>query len=71
MAILTLLACWMIVPDVHAGSRGRMVHKDVDNSPLVSIGPDGRLIYKPYTDKGDQTMDYSFCGGWQIHPAED
>ncbi len=62
LAILTLLAFWMPVPDAHAGNRERIVHKDVENSPLVSIGPGGRLVYRPYTNKGDRIMDYSFCG---------
>ena len=30
--------------------------------PLVSLGEDGRLAYKPYTDKGDRILDWSFCG---------
>lgn len=31
-------------------------------SPLVSMGVDGRLVYKPYSDKGDLIMDWSHCG---------
>lgn len=31
-------------------------------TPLVSMGPDGRLQYKPYTPKGDQIMDWSHTG---------
>ena len=31
-------------------------------SPLVSMGADGRLVYKPYTDRGDRIPDFSYCG---------
>jgi len=31
-------------------------------APLVSMGDDGRLVYKPYTDKGDRILDFSTCG---------
>jgi len=31
-------------------------------APLVSVGSDGRLVYKPYTDKGDRILDFSTCG---------
>ncbi len=31
-------------------------------APLVSIGADGRLVYKPYSDKGDRVLDWSYCG---------
>ncbi|MBN2632443.1 MAG: hypothetical protein JXR66_02730 [Bacteroidales bacterium] len=30
--------------------------------PLVSIGPDGNLVYKPYSDKGDRVLDWSQTG---------
>jgi hypothetical protein len=30
--------------------------------PLVSMGPDGRLNYRPYSDQGDMIMDWSHCG---------
>jgi hypothetical protein len=29
---------------------------------LVYFDKDGRLVYKPYTDKGDQILDFSICG---------
>jgi hypothetical protein len=32
------------------------------SSSLVYFGNDGRLVYKPYTDKGDQILDFSICG---------
>jgi hypothetical protein len=32
------------------------------SSSLVFFGNDGRLVYKPYTDKGDQILDFSICG---------
>lgn len=31
-------------------------------APLVSAGVDGRLVYKPYSDKGDRVLDWSYCG---------
>lgn len=31
-------------------------------APLVSMGADGRLVYKPYSDKGDKVLDWSQCG---------
>ena len=31
-------------------------------SSLVYPGKDGRLVYQPYTDKGDQILDFSICG---------
>ncbi|HYW96378.1 MAG TPA: hypothetical protein VE870_12370, partial [Bacteroidales bacterium] len=30
--------------------------------PLVSMGPDGKLVYKPYSDKGDRVLDWSNVG---------
>ena len=30
--------------------------------PLVSMGPDGQLVYKPYSDKGDRVLDWSKSG---------
>src|SRR6056297_1015011 len=35
---------------------------DQPASSLVYLGKDGRLIYKPYTDKGDKILDFSICG---------
>jgi hypothetical protein len=31
-------------------------------APLISMGSDGKLVYKPYSDKGDRLMDWSHCG---------
>lgn len=31
-------------------------------APLVSPGEDGRLVYKPYSDRGDRILDFSYCG---------
>jgi len=31
-------------------------------APLVSMGEDGRLVYKPYSEKGDRILDWSYCG---------
>jgi len=33
-----------------------------ERAPLVSMGGDGRLVYKPYSDKGDRVLDWSYCG---------
>ncbi len=30
--------------------------------PLVSMGPDGKLVYKSYSDKGDRVLDWSKSG---------
>jgi hypothetical protein len=30
--------------------------------PLVSMGPDGRLVYRSFTERGDQIMDWSHVG---------
>ena len=30
--------------------------------PLVSMGPDGKLVYKSYSDKGDRVLDWSKTG---------
>ncbi|MCC5843534.1 MAG: hypothetical protein JJU05_04710 [Verrucomicrobia bacterium] len=31
-------------------------------APLISMGEDGRLHYRPYTEKGDTLMDWSYTG---------
>lgn len=31
-------------------------------APLVTKGDDGRLVYKPYSDKGDRIADFSYVG---------
>jgi hypothetical protein len=31
-------------------------------APLISMGTDGKLVYKPYSAKGDRLMDWSHCG---------
>ena len=31
-------------------------------APLISMGGDGKLVYKAYSDKGDRLMDWSHCG---------
>ena len=31
-------------------------------APLVSMGPDGKLVYKSYSDKGDRVLDWSRSG---------
>ncbi len=32
------------------------------SSSLVYLDKNGRLVYKPYTDKGDNILDFSICG---------
>src|SRR5437763_10678987 len=32
------------------------------NSKLVHPGPNGKLVYEPYTDQGDTIPDFSNCG---------
>ena len=32
------------------------------NGPVVSMGSDGRLVYKPYSSKGDRVLDWSYVG---------
>jgi len=39
-----------------------VVHEDVKNGQLVFFGEDGKLVYEPYTNKGDTIMDYSHSG---------
>jgi hypothetical protein len=31
-------------------------------APLVSIGGDGRLEYRPFSQRGDRLLDWSYCG---------
>ena len=33
-----------------------------ERAPLVSMGEEGRLVYNPYSDKGDRVLDWSHCG---------
>lgn len=40
-----------------AQARNRPIH-----SALVYPGTDGKLVYKPYTDRGDTIPDFSHCG---------
>lgn len=57
------LCLTLIIPlQAEAAERGVTVHQDLKNGQLVSVGPDGKLIYKPYTDQGDRVMDYSYAG---------
>jgi hypothetical protein len=32
------------------------------SAPLIFMGPDGKLAYRPFSDKGDKLMDWSYCG---------
>lgn len=40
----------------------RAEFKPDPRSPLVSLGADGKLVYTPYTDKGDRIIDFSYAG---------
>lgn len=31
-------------------------------APLIAMGPDRKLSYRPFSDKGDKLMDWSYCG---------
>ena len=31
-------------------------------APLVAMGDGGKLVYKPYSDRGDRVLDWSHCG---------
>ncbi len=31
-------------------------------APLISMGSDGKLVYRAYSEKGDKLMDWSHCG---------
>ena len=42
-------------------SNAAVVHRDVDG-PYITKGADGKLSYKPYTNKGDVIMDFSYAG---------
>ena len=39
-----------------------VIHKDIGSGSPVTIGSDGKLVYHPYTDKGDKVIDFSYCG---------
>lgn len=62
MAVLTLVAMLLAPAMKASASDGVTVHKDIMNGPLVSRGTNGKLVYKPYTDKGDTIIDYSYAG---------
>ena len=47
---------------VEKSQGGTAVHTDMATGPFVSMGPDGRLVYKPFTEEGDRIIDYSYCG---------
>jgi hypothetical protein len=73
---LFVLAVLCLAPRVEAQSdnypeswvnppRDRVEEKDFIESelaPLVSLGENGKLVYKPYTDQGDRILDFSQCG---------
>jgi hypothetical protein len=33
-----------------------------ERAPLISLGEDGKLVYQPFSDKGDRLLDWSTCG---------
>jgi hypothetical protein len=38
------------------------IHEDRTSGPFVSLDTEGKLVYQPFTDRGDVIMDYSFAG---------
>ena len=43
-------------------SVAHTAHQDIMSGPLITRGPDGKLVYKPYTDRGDKIIDFSYAG---------
>lgn len=39
-----------------------IIHTDIMKGPLVTRGADGKLAYKPYTNRGDRILDFSYAG---------
>lgn len=61
-AMVTTALLW-VVPAINVWGAGMVVHEDINtDGPLVSMGPDGKLVYKPYTNRGDTIPDWSNCG---------
>ncbi|MCC5845682.1 MAG: hypothetical protein JJU05_15640 [Verrucomicrobia bacterium] len=46
----------LILPAAHA------VHEDIMTGPLITRGPDGKLVYRPFTNRGDKIIDFSYAG---------
>lgn len=66
-AALLAAGCSEITTDnrhrpVLASKAPDAIHSDVTSGPFVSVGTDGALLYRPYTDRGDTIIDYSYCG---------
>ena len=53
---------WVNPPPDRDAPIEKQAFEPSDRAPLVSLGPDGRLVYQPYTDKGDRILDWSYCG---------
>lgn len=49
-------------PDRETWKPKKSEYKTPASAPLISLGDDGKLVYKPFTDKGDKLYDYSQCG---------
>jgi len=57
---LPILFCFilslLVLPASHA------VHEDIENGPLITRGPGGKLVYHPYTNQDDNIIDFSHAG---------
>jgi hypothetical protein len=62
-AFLKLVPVFLLALSLHADPDDDVIiHKDIRTGPLVTRGADGRLVYTPYTNRGDRIIDYSFAG---------
>ena len=52
---LSLIALWVVAQPILGAERA-------NHSKLVAPGADGKLVYKPYTERGDVIPDFSNCG---------
>jgi len=50
---------WVNEPEDKAD---RESYRPDPRAPLVTIGEDGQLVYRPFSDRGDKLLDWSYCG---------
>jgi hypothetical protein len=56
---------WVNPPPVGRANQWKAPRHEFEpspNAPLVSVGSDGKLVYRPFSEKGDQLMDFSKIG---------